>query len=281
MLNDSISAARIAFQLDDATGDFSAAGTRLLVKRPLNQSGTTEFRTVVGDEVGADGTLPADLEITQRYRLVVESPDGRTRTLGSYIADGPADPEIIPIGSIEFTTQTEAGTTVGAALRDRSGGRDVRALFLDEQDATQELNITVRNADSGNVILDTTITDPTQRHVETVPVPAAAPDNVTYEVVINATRLNEPDVSTVLLVGDTPDPASDWPIGGQILTYAGWLLTFALAGWFGLRSPRAAPLATVLVAGLFSVLGVYQIPAVLLGLGGVTATTWMVAGGSE
>jgi len=281
LLNDSVSAVNIDFQLDDATGKFTAEGTELAVQRPLNQSGTTTYRTIVADELGADKELPTTLEQGQRYRLVVRSTSGETRTLGSYLADGPESPEIIPIGSLSFSTNTEAGTNIGAQLRELSNSRDVQIVYSDEQDATRYLNLTVTNTDTGNEILNTSILNPQQRHIETVPVPAAAPDNVTFNVSYETVRVAENDTSGVILVGDTPDPATDWPVDSTILTYAGWLFTFALAGWFGLREPRVAPLATVILASALSILGVYHIPPVMLGLAGVTAVTYAVAGGER
>lgn len=281
MLNNSISTVDVDFQLDDATGKFTAEGTELSVQRPLNQSGTTTYRTVVADELGADKELPTTLEQGQRYRLIVRSTGGETRTLGSYQADGDASPEIIPIGSVSFPTNTEAQTSIGAQLRELSNSRDVQIVYSDQRDATKWLNLTVTNTDTGTEILNTSILNPQQRHIETVPVPAAAPDNVTYNVSYETVRVGENDTSGVLLVGDTPDPATDWPVDSTILTYGGWIFTFALAGWFGLREPRVAPLATVILASALVVIGVYHIPAVLLGLAGVTATTYAVAGGDR
>jgi hypothetical protein len=164
-------------------------------------------------------------------------------------------------------------------LRETQSGRQVRIVYHDRQTATRYLNLTVTNTDSGNEILNTSILDPQERHIESVPVPAAAPDNVTYNVSYETERIGEDDTSGSIIVGDTPDPASDWPIDSTVLEYAGWLFTFALAGWFGLRAPRAAPVATVVVATALTILGVFNIPPVLLGLAGATGVTWLFAGG--
>lgn len=284
MLNNSVSSSNINFVLDDATGSFSDPGTQFLVQRALNQSNNTEYRTVVGEEIGADKALPVTLETPERYRLVVRSTDGETRTLGGYQADGPEDPEVVPIGSLSFSGDTKGGVSVSASLEtDTRGGFDhkVQAVYFDEQDATSKLNITFQRRDNGNVLHSVVVQDPSQLYVEKKGFNSQIKDNVTIDVFINATRSGEPDVNRSLIIGDTPDPAENFPLAGDVLKYGSWLLLFAAASWLALRAPRAAPIGTTVAATALTILGALSIPSVFLGLAGATSVSYLVAGGER
>lgn len=73
------------FNIDDPTGEFSTE-TVLRIEKPINESGTVEYRTIVADQFGAEG-VTTTLQEGRRYRVTVKAPDGTTQVIGPYRAD--------------------------------------------------------------------------------------------------------------------------------------------------------------------------------------------------
>jgi outer membrane protein assembly factor BamB len=75
----------VRFELDDTTGDYDSESF-LVVQKPIKRSGTTAWRTVVGDKFGVEG-VTEDLHQGRRYRIKVRNQQGDSQIVGPYRAD--------------------------------------------------------------------------------------------------------------------------------------------------------------------------------------------------
>lgn len=85
MLNKTYPAVESRFVLDDPTGQFPTDSV-LIVKRPINRSNVTKWRTIYSDRFGVEG-VTIDLEKDQRYQISIRAPDNRTQLIGPYRSD--------------------------------------------------------------------------------------------------------------------------------------------------------------------------------------------------
>lgn len=273
------------FTVEDNTGKFPPTSAQIVIQKAINRSeyggspSGYSWTNVAGDDIGADQAFVTDLEEESRYRIVVRNQQGETRVLGAYV------PEVtgtipLEIGEVSIGGDTQAGAAFGATMREHDdGSRDVQVVYFDSQDVTSKLEIVIYNESNKNdEILNTTIADPSQRHVETAPVPASAPDDVTYVVQVDATRDGAPDISDSKKVGDVSELFGDLNLDQGVLGLLGWVLWLAFTGFFALRSPVLAPAASVLLAVALTVAGVLFIDPVLLGIAGGIGVLVLVAG---
>ena len=85
LLNKSYPAIESRFVLDDPTGQFPPS-SYLIVKKPMNRSGTNKYRTIYSDKFGTEG-VTVDLEANQRYQISIRNPSGTVQQVGPYRAD--------------------------------------------------------------------------------------------------------------------------------------------------------------------------------------------------
>jgi hypothetical protein len=116
--------------------------------------------------------------------------------------------------------------------------------------------------------------------VATFPVPSDAADDVSYEVDLSADRANG-TLTTTLFVGGLPNIVSQFGLDPQLLSLLGWVATVALTGLVILYSPRAAGVVAVVVSGLLSAIGVFDISPIVFALAGSIALLFVVAGTEE
>jgi len=118
LLPDSTPSTDTTFVLEDYSGNYPPEDTVMQVERALeNQSGSLDWRVVVGDYFGATGQFPTTLQSDTRHRLVlINTETGDERTLGSYTptADGAQTVLVTSDGTINVqenaSVQIEPGT---------------------------------------------------------------------------------------------------------------------------------------------------------------------------
>lgn len=269
--------AEVEFQLADETGRFDSEDTKLFVEKPITRDGDTEYRTISGDRVGADGAFPTILVDSERYRLRVENDDGEQRVLGSYTVQG-AEATEIPIGEVEFDSNVEEGAAMESNIRDapEDAGYDheVRIQYIDPEQKTETLNISVEDGEGNELRPETSEDlDGGTGYVETYPIENESfdADEDTAIVTGEADRGDLETESFESTVGDVPDAFPDAPIDSQVLELMGMVSIVAIIGLLVIINPPMAALVGTGYAGLLTLLGIVPIPMPAVALAGVVS----------
>lgn len=278
LLNESVSSATIVFELDDATGRFPPSETTLFVEKPINVSGSTEYRVIVSDQFGAANEIVTDLENNQRYRLRVESPEGETRILGNYKTAGDAR-AVLPIGQVTIGNAPEEGPAFNAELIDQNGQAAVRIVYRDTADATTDLRLEIHETNDPSTVIraNTSESGPFGVYSETYQLPAPYNASSSLTVQYHANRSNAGDTGDTVAVGKI-NSLSFGNLDGNVLSLAGWVGLVAVAGFTAPISGALGAMATVIFASFLTVAGVLSIPGALLGLAGATAVLFAFGG---
>lgn len=112
LLRDNNTAHLTEFTIDDQTGDFPAASSKVRIEKPINRSGTTNWTTIAGDYFGAEGSFKVHLQNSTRYNISVENDAGEVAELGPYTADS-AGIKQLTISEQGTITIDELGAAVG------------------------------------------------------------------------------------------------------------------------------------------------------------------------
>jgi len=283
--------AQIRFQLRDDTGRFGdSANTRFFVEKPITRDydgdGTNEtrYQVISGDRIGADGEFPTILVDSERYRLRVENDAGEQRVLGSYVVQG-ATTSPIPIGSVEFSADTDEGAALQTNLRDApedaSYDHEVRLVYVDPEGTTDEIAVSITNSTGGTIRPTTTETiNGTAAYVETYPITQPFdPEQDTATVTVQAQQGFETQTFTQRL-GDIP-PIDLGPLPPQLVELAALASILAVLGLLAIINPAMAALVTPGYAGLLVLVGLAPIPmpaVVLAGVVGILAATGIRGG---
>lgn len=271
--------AEIRFELADETGRFSADDTKLFVEKPITRNNDTQYRTISGDRIGADGQFPTILVDSERYRLRIENDAGEQRVLGSYTVQG-AEVARIPIGEVEFAADVSEGPALEASLREAPDSathtHEARIVYLDPEGETGSIEISVEN-ETGAALRPTTteqLNGTTEAYVETYPLSTDFdPESESATVTVEAQRGLETETFEKY-IGDVPAVFADAPIDPRILELMGFVSLIALVGLLVIVNPPIAALVGSGYAGLLALLGIVPIPmpaVVLSGLVGVLA----------
>ena len=278
--------AQIRFQLRDDTGRFGdSANTRFFVEKPITRDydndGTNEtrYQVISADRLGADGEFPTILVDSERYRLRVQNEQGEQRVLGSYVVQG-ATTSTIPIGSVQFTGNTDEGAALQATLREApdsaSHNHEVRLVYVDPEGETSEIDVSITNGTGGTIRpTSTEQINGTAAYVETFPITDTSfdPDQDTATVEVVATRGLE-QVTFTQQLGDVP-PIDIGPLPQEMVELAALASILAVLGLLVIINPAMAALVTPGYAGLLVILGLAPIPmfgVVLAGVIGVLAS---------
>jgi hypothetical protein len=278
LLNESVPSATIVFELDDATGRFPPSETTLFVEKPINVSGSTEYRVIVSDQFGAANEIVTDLENNQRYRLRVESPEGETRILGNYKTAGDAR-AVLPIGQVTIGNPPEEGPAFNAELIDQNGQAAVRIVYRDTADKTDDLRLEIHETNDPSTVIraNTSESGPFGVYSETFQLPAPYNASSSLTVQYHANRSNAADTGDTVAVGEI-NSLSFGNLDGNVLSLAGWVGLVAVAGFTAPISGALGAMATVIFASFLAVAGVLSIPGALLGLAGATAVLFAFGG---
>jgi len=273
---------QVNFGLDDATGNFPSESTQLFIERALTKDfdgdGTneTEYRAISGDNFGAAQDFPTVLENNERYRLRVRNGDGDVRVLGSYTATGDAA-EVLEIGTVTISSEADAGAAATARIIGEGDQRAVRVIYDDVETQTDSLDITIHEQGNESAVLATDTANGVSSYVGTYQVPDGAPEDVAYEIDVEAQRADS-TFSTTEYVGDLPELITRFNLDPAIAGLIGWVAIVAIGGLVVIYNARLGALTMVVVAGFTTVIGATQIPATVLALGGSVAIVFLVAG---
>jgi len=283
--------AQVRFQLRDDTGRFGdSANTRFFVEKPITRDydgdGTNEtrYQVISGDRIGADGEFPTILVDSERYRLRVENEAGEQRVLGSYVVQG-ATTSPIPIGSVEFSADTDEGAALQTSLRDAPEGasydHEVRLVYVDPEGTTDEIAVSITNSTGGTIRPTTNETiNGTAAYVETYPITQPFnPEEDTATVTVQAQQGFETETFEQRL-GDIP-PIDLGPLPPQLVELTALASILAVLGLLAIINPAMAALVTPGYAGLLVLVGLAPIPmpaVVLAGVVGILAATGIRGG---
>jgi hypothetical protein len=128
-LNKSYTRVTTRFTLEDVSGTYSSQSI-LFIKRPINRSGTTKFRTVHADRFGVEG-VTAELEKDVRYRVSIRSTSNETQDIGPYRATQTETVTVQPGAPVVDTFEEFGGFQVGATQTDTN-------LFAEYNDSFNE-----------------------------------------------------------------------------------------------------------------------------------------------
>lgn len=269
-------AVEIVFLLDDRTGEFANSdSTQLRVQRAIEHNGSMEWRDVVGDDISATAELATILEDQQRYRLVISN-DVQSRILGSYTPSGPADPETVPIGRIDFQGDSPEGTAFDANVVNETSPA-VQWTYRDPDSVADSLTYRIVNVtDSSNetvVVSNTTISDPEEFTSVTEPLPSNATlEGSTYRVELWAYQNGELVDERAQNVGKLTGPG-DWSSGIHegLLNLGGFV--FLVGAGYGTANynPRLGAVVSVVLASTLVLFNVVHIAPVILGFTGTIA----------
>ncbi|WP_121744885.1 hypothetical protein [Natronorubrum halophilum] len=274
LLNESSDTVLTEFEIIDRTNDFGAEdGTHLKIQRAIQLDGedNARYRTVMADEIGANGRVDAYLSVGDRYRLVVENEDGQSRSLGSYTAEREELVQL-EIGNIDITQPADDGYVFSAGMADEEefGENMVKITYADDAGLTSELEYFIHARGNENDVVSgvVTVDDPTS-YSELVEVP----ENGTYSVTWTADRDGE-EIGGTLPVG-TVGPL-DLPISSTTLQALGLSALVLLGGLFGGSMSRTGAIVLVVLASGMRMLGIVSLPYPLLVAAGVVALMFKI-----
>jgi hypothetical protein len=280
--------AQVVFELDDRTGNFPSASTRLIVQKPITKdfdsdgSNETRYQAIVGDTFGASGDFPTILERDERYRLVVQNDQGDRRVLGSYTAQLD-DRATVLIGRVEIDVDEAQGYQ--ADLRsftmdtDDDGTEEqfLRVLYRDDGRRTEQFEYTVTNRDTGSVVANATVDGPLGEYVRTIEVNNST-SNTTYKLDWEGSR-EQPDgtdksISGTKWAGDVPEVPL--PVDPRWLTLLGYVAIVAVGGLVVIIDSALGALAATGTASVLTLLGIIAIPTPALALAGAVSIAAIV-----
>jgi len=128
------------FVLEDPTGQYGSE-TVLKIKRGINQSGNTNYQTIVADEFGVEG-VTAVLQEGQRYELSVVG-ETQSQDVGPYRADTSETVAVEPGQPTIDLQQVEAGYGYGASIKDieNSENSTLEYAYSDPQELTDKITV--------------------------------------------------------------------------------------------------------------------------------------------
>jgi hypothetical protein len=273
----------VEFRLTDRTGRFQQP--RLNVRKPITKdfdgdgNKTTQFRTVVSDKFSAAQSLTLTLERGTRHRLEIVNENGATRTLGSYTPSTQTDVQQLTIAQVSLAPEpAQTGVGLDASLTEVGGQRVVRVVFDDPRTDSTNIDLTVTRTDlsSNQTVAQQSIAGPLGRQVSTFVVNASA-DAPAYTVDVAYDRGGETRQASIQL-GNVGEWRLDY-LNDQVASLAAWVATIAITGLVVIRTPRIAAVVGVVLATLFSTLGIISVGPVPLGIAGATAVLFVVSRG--
>lgn len=178
MRNDSLDSVTVRFVLNDQTGGvFSENAATLYIQKPIDRTGTTEWKTIHADEFGVEG-VTTGLEEGQRYRLIVKNDQGDQRMLGSYTADVSETRELT-VGAVNGELgENDPDYLIDGNYLNETSGRYVQFKFNDSDDITDSVVVKIHErGNASNVLMaNTTFGGPLGTIGLSEPIPEAQND---------------------------------------------------------------------------------------------------------
>lgn len=262
------------FLVSDRTGNFPNEETSILIQAPVNESlygsGGFQWKTVAGDDLGADEAFTTDLIEEKRYRIVVTNDAGDERILGAYTAetDGVID---LTIGSVQLDPTSPGGTSYNFTWDNSTGTPEVGIGYNDSNGNTSELYLHVyeRNNKSNELIQNQSFNGPYGTFTYQQAVPAGENDT-TWVVKMVAVKDNGENVVMKKFVGPGSPVLQDMPAYLVTIIFVGTILTVG-----GLMSQINGGIGGLMIAGLGAIFYFLNLVPAYLG-GGVVVLSMLV-----
>jgi len=240
------------FFLEDPSQQFDVEESEIVLERPIDINGTTQFEPVAGDRIGING-FDTILERDQRYRVIVRDPQtGGTRQLGEFT---PTQSEQITlqVQDVEFDSEADVGGLEWAAdyRSNENSADEVRFVFRDTED-TQSLSYTIHERGNESNVLASGSATGNVTIVEPVP---PGEETTVWTVSWNATRGDGEQLSATRPVSDDNLPVGPSGLPQQWQIIISMLLLFGVAGLFGAANPGVGGIAVAVVGGFFFLAG--------------------------
>ncbi|WP_165875360.1 outer membrane protein assembly factor BamB family protein [Natrarchaeobius chitinivorans] len=237
----------VRFELTDNTGDFPPEDTTLRI----NDRVDNETRLVHSETFGPINRVDVILNRDERYQLEAASDDGGVRGLGGFTA---SESEVVPleIGELSWPIPVEEGYEFDARFDEDTGDLDIR--WIDDDELTRPLQITVRDYESGQTVFSDTHPSFLGEYRNQV----ALETDRTYEVEAIATRDGE-TIHLTRIIGPT-DMDIEPLLGPMAMAGISALAIVVVAGIVGGRLSSIGSVIVSSFGALLVVVGWLPIP---------------------
>jgi hypothetical protein len=245
-----------------------------MIRKGVNETNTSPYKTVSGDYFGADGSFPATLQRNERYLLTIQNDEGDRRDVGYWMATEPdAGIRPITVGEIEPPPVPEDEGYVAQVQTTESGG-ETYILFKYRDTAISVDNISVsiyERGDRSNTIYTESLHNPGKTYYANATVPGSS--NVSVYIVNWTTYRNGTEVgqATPVQVGETV--GVEFPLGDPWPGTLGFILIMFLPTLGGGRYAPEGTMATVSIAGMLMATATVDIDPTFWTLGAIVATS--------
>jgi len=264
--DESVASVSPRLTVDDQTGRFDEEASAVRLQRPVPTARGTEYRTVAGDRLGADGFSTA-LQRNQRYRVIIVDPTAR-QTHVTTVTPRRSEPTAVPIEDVGYaTTESISGVNLSTAYRRPEGGdrlavnlSNVRSADLRLSEAGNESNVVLDDSYGQNVSADVPVPEGTTESNWNADYEATTTNDATIsgrQAISNPTRQEQREdvarailsILLVVVLGSLAMRVTP-ALGGAVIIITAGLLW--VAGWM----PPEAGVPTIGVGVVIGVLGV-------------------------
>ena len=255
--------------VDDETGRFNEEASTVRLQRPVPTESGTEYRTVAGDRLGADGFSTA-LQRNQRYRVIIVDPTaGQTHV--TTVTPRTNEPTAVPIKDVQYgTTESISGINISTAYRRPERGDRLAVNLSNVQSADLSLS---EVGNRSNVVLDESYE---QNVSADIPVPEETAEsnwNADYE----ATSTNDAMISGRQAISNPTRQERREDVARAILS----ILLVVVLGSIAMRvTPALGGAVIVITAGLLWIAGWMPVEAGVptIGVGMVIGVLGVLSG---
>lgn len=252
LLNNSANVETVSprFVLEDPSNQFDTEESEIILERPIEVNGTTEFVPVAGDRIGLNG-FDTTLEKGQRYRVTVRDPSsGSERRLGEFTPTV-SEKVTLTVQDVEFNSVSKVDGIEWTAqyVANEDNADEIKFLYRDADTASIDYQIYERGNES-NVLASGSATGNVTA-TETVP---AGEENTVWVVEWSSTLDNGERLS-----GSRQVSSGQLPVGPGLApewqTALAMVGLFVIAGLFGAANPAIGGIAVASTGGFFWMLG--------------------------
>jgi len=149
LLSTSEASVESRFVLEDPTGQYDSE-TLFLLEKPINQSGTVSYQTIVSDQFGSEGVTTV-LDEGARYRIRIRSVSGTTQEIGPYRADVGETVTVRPGSPTIDLGELEDGWAANATINNDT----IEYVYSDPDSLTDSVTVTAHEKGNTSNTLDT------------------------------------------------------------------------------------------------------------------------------
>jgi len=240
------------FILEDPSNQFDTERSEIVLERPIEVNGETEFVAVAGDRVGING-YDVILERDQRYRVIVTDPEsGAQRELGEFTPTQ-SEEVTLTVQDVEFDSVSDVDGLDWTAryLDNEDSANEVEFIYRDSLDTTSLTYEIYERGNTSNVLASGTASGNVTVS-ETVP---PGEENTVWEIHWEATRSGGETLEATRPVSSDNLPVGPSNLPQNWQTIIAMIILVAVAGLFGAANPGVGGIATALTGGVFFMLG--------------------------